>query len=419
MTPTHVHTHDALSDLAFEDGVPYEYFDEARREDPVRWVEEEDGPGYWSVTRYADVVAVTRNFQQFSSEAGGTTREDISPEDLLARKTLIDTDAPLHTAMRRVLSPRFTPGTVHKEWVGFVEELVEKTLQSAFSRSSFDWVAEVASTIPMIVLGELLGVPTEDRAYIKALGDEMIAGADPDHAPRTADSPENLKENSGYPFSSPAGRDIWRYADELRDRRDGNLGHDVFSLLMTGNVNGRKLTPHELDNFFSLLVVAGNETTRMALSHGLLAFAQNPEQFRRLKEDPSLLNTAVEEVLRWATPIHHFRRTALVDTKIGETAIKAGDKVLIWYVSANRDETVFEAPYAFDISRKPNPHVAFGGGGPHICLGNSLARLELQIVFRELARRVESIEIDGPVHRLRSNLTHGIKELPVRLTYAV
>ncbi|PYI67649.1 cytochrome P450 [Arthrobacter livingstonensis] len=418
MTQTSVHTHDAVSDLAFEDGVPYGYFDEARRDDPVRWIEEEGGPGYWSVTRYADVVAVTRNFQVFSSEVGGTIREDIAPEDLAARKTLIDTDPPVHTSMRRLLSPRFTPGSVHKEWVGFVEELVEETLGTAFSRSRFDFVEDVAAVVPMIVLGELLGVPVEDRAYLKSLGDEMIASSDPDHAPRTAESPERVKENSGFPFSSPAGRDMWKYADALRDKRRDNLGHDVFSLLMTGNFNGRKLTERELDNFFSLLVVAGNETTRMALSHGVLAFAQHPEQFRRLKDDPTLLNTAVEEILRWATPIHHFRRTALTDTVIGETAVKAGDKVLIWYASANRDENVFPDPYSFDIGRKPNPHIAFGGGGPHVCMGNSLARLELQIVFRELARRVETIELDGPVDRLRSNLTHGIKSLPVHFTYA-
>ncbi|SDW91031.1 Cytochrome P450 [Arthrobacter sp. cf158] len=412
------YTHDALSDLVFEEAVPYEYFDTARRDDPVRWVEEDGGPGYWSVTRYADVLAVTRNFKEFSSEAGGTTREDIAPADLLARQTLIDTDPPAHTRMRRLLAPRFTPGSVHKEWLGFVETTVMTMLDRAFARKQFDYVAEVASTIPIAVLGELLGVPDEDRAYLMGLGDEMIAGSDPDHAPRTADSPENAAEYSAYPFSSPAGRDLWEYADDLRQRRKDNLGHDIFSLLMTGTIGDRKLSTRELDNFFSLLVVAGNETTRMALSHGLLAFAEHPEQFNLLQKDASLLPTAVEEVLRWATPIHHFRRTALVDTEIAGTKISAGDKILIWYASANRDETVFEDPYSFDITRKPNPHIAFGGGGPHICLGNSLARLELQIVFRELARRVHTIEIDGPVRRLRSNLTHGIKELPVSLTYA-
>lgn len=412
------YTHHALSDLVFEDAVPYDYFDTARREDPVRWVEEDDGPGYWSVTRYADVLAVTRNFQVFSSQAGGTTREDISAEDLLARQTLIDTDPPVHTQMRRLLAPRFTPGSVHKEWLGFVENTVISTLEKAFTETKFDYVAEIASTIPIAVLGELLGVPTEDRNYLMSLGDEMIAGSDPDHAPRTADSPESTREFSAYPFSSPAGRDLWKYADDLRVRRRDNLGHDAFSLLMTGTIGDRKLTNRELDNFFSLLVVAGNETTRMALSHGLLAFAEHPDQFARLRDDPSLLPTAVEEILRWATPIHHFRRTALTDTDIAGTKISAGDKVLIWYVSANRDESVFENPYSFDIGRKPNPHLAFGGGGPHICLGNSLARLELQIVFRELAKRVTSMEIDGPISRLRSNLTHGLKTLPVNLTYA-
>lgn len=412
-------THDDLTDAVFEDGVPFEYFAEARRNDPVRWIEESDGPGYWSVTRHEDVIAVTKNFQEFSSETGGTIREDISPEDLLARKTLIDTDPPAHTAMRRMLSSRFTPRSVHKEWTEYVEKIVIRTLDAALASDEIEWVEQVASVVPMTILGELLGVPQEDRAYLKSLGDEMIASSDPDHAPRTADSPETAKQYSAYPFSSPAGKELWEYADKLKDsRRPDKFGHDVFSMLMTDDLKGRALTDAELDNFFSLLVIAGNETTRMALSHGMHAFAENPEQFALLRSDPSLLSSAVEEILRWASPIHHFRRTALNDTTIGETAIAKGDKVLLWYASANRDEEVFDEPDRFDITRKPNRHLAFGGGGPHVCLGNSLARLEIMLVFRELIDRVDSVALNGEVVRLRSNLTHGIKALPIMVTAA-
>lgn len=412
-------THDDLTDSVFEEAVPHEYFAQARREDPVRWVEESDGPGYWSVTRHADVLAVTKNFQHFSNEIGGTIREEITPEDLEARKTLIDTDPPVHTAMRRMLSSRFTPRSIHKEWTEYVENVVTRTLDAALSKDEVEWVEEVAAVIPMTILGELLGVPQDDRAYLKRLGDEMIASSDPDSAPRTAESPETAKRYSAYPFSSPAGKELWDYADSLKDsRRPDRFGHDVFSMLMTGDFQGRSLTDAELDNFFSLLVIAGNETTRMALSHGMQAFVENPDQFELLKSDPSLLANAVEEILRWATPIHHFRRTALSDTKIGEQEVKAGEKVLLWYVSANRDEEMFDDPFRFDITRKPNPHLAFGGGGPHICMGNSLARLEIIVVLRELIDRVDTVALNGDIVRLRSNLTHGIKELPVRITRA-
>lgn len=412
---TLVQTPHPLSADAFEHGVPHEMFEHLRDNDPVQWTEGMDGSsGFWSVTRYDDVVAVTRDPSTFSSQTGGTTTEDISPDDLEARRALIDTDPPEHTDMRKLLANRFTPGAIRKDWTAFVDELVNSTLDNALAMDGLEFVETIASVVPIKVLGALLGVPQGDQRYLMKLGDEMIAGSDPDHAPRTASSPETRMVNSGYPFSSPAGRELWEYADGLRRRRAEDPAHDVFSLLMTGQLNGRELTSRELDNFFSMLVVAGNETTRMALSHGALAFAEHPDQFAKLKANPELIGTAVEEIVRWATPIHHFRRTATRDTDLGGQTIRAGDKVVIWYVSANRDHRVFDDPHRFEIERKPNRHIAFGAGGPHFCLGNSLARLELKSVFGRLARDVERIELNGDVVRLRSNLTHGVKRLPVR-----
>jgi len=408
-----------LDDRTFENGIPYATFDTLRREDPVHW-HEPDGvqAGYWSVTRHADVVAVTRDPETFSSQVGGTTMEDIAdPENVKARRTLIDTDGDLHTQMRRIISPRFTPAAVHKDWTTFVEELVASTLDSALADGELDAVEQLCSVIPITVLGELLGLPHEDRTTLMKLGDEMIAGSDPDHAPRTASIGGPDARFAGYPFSSPAGKDLWEYADGLRERRRGNLGHDTFSLLMTGHIYGRDLTPRELDNYFSMLVVAGNETTRMALSHAIQALAENPGEFQRLREDPSLLPLATEEVLRWATPLHHFRRTATRDVELGGQQIRTGDKVIMWYISANRDPEVFEDPYRFDVGRTPNQHVAFGGGGKHFCLGNGLARLEIATTLRMLAERLTSIELTGPVVRTRSNLTNGIKSLPVRVRH--
>lgn len=415
MTVNHEKDH-LLTSMAFEDSVPHEYFAELRDNDPVHWTEPGDGTrGYWSFTRYEDIVAISRDTATFSSERGGTTLEDIPEADLQGRRTMIDTDAPLHTGYRKILAPSFNPGIVRKNWDEKVDKIVIDTLEEALQDDEFDYVKKVASEIPVRVLAALLDVPEGQEYYIAELGDEMIASSDPDHAPRTALTPEVLAENSKYQFSSPAGRELWEYADKLRIGREKDLGHDIFSLLMTGEVDGRKLTPHELNNFFSLLVIAGNETTRMAFSHATKAFIDFPEQYTKLRENPALVDSAVEEILRWATPIHHFRRTVTQDIEMHGKQLRAGDKIAIWYASADFDERVFENPHEFNIERKPNFHLAFGGGGAHRCLGNSLARLELKILLQHLITRVESFELAGEMRRLRSNLTHGVKELPVRV----
>lgn len=405
-----------LTSLAFEHSVPHAFFQELRDNDPAHWTEPGDGSrGYWSFTRYEDVVELSRETGTFSSEKGGTTLEDIPDEDLQGRRTMIDTDPPLHTGYRKILAPSFNPGIVRRNWDEKVDKIVVETLDEALREDTFDYVSKISSEIPVRVLAALLDVPQGEEYYIMELGDEMIASSDPDHAPRTALTPDVLRENSKYQFSSPAGRELWEYGDKLRIGREKDLGHDIFSLLITSEVDGRKLTPHELANFFSLLVIAGNETTRMAFSHATKAFCDFPEQYQKLRENPALIDSAVEEILRWATPIHHFRRTVTRDTEMHGKQLREGDKVAMWYASANFDERVFENPHTFDIERKPNFHLAFGGGGAHRCLGNSLARLELKVLLQHLIERVERLELAGEVRRLRSNLTHGVKSLPVRV----
>ena len=415
MSIGHEHDH-LLSSQAFEDSVPHAFFKELRDNDPVHWTEPGDGTrGYWSFTRYDDVVALSRDTATFSSEKGGTTLEDIPEVDLQGRRTMIDTDAPLHLGYRKILAPSFNPGIVRRNWDEKVELIVAETMAAAVQEEEFDYVEKVSSEIPVRVLAALLDVPDEEAHYIMELGDEMIASSDPDHAPRTALTPEVLAANSKYQFSSPAGRELWEFGDKLRIGREKDLGHDIFSLLITSEVDGRKLTPHELANFFSLLVIAGNETTRMAFSHAAKAFCDFPEQWTKLRQNPELIDSAIEEILRWATPIHHFRRTVTQDTEMHGTKLEAGDKVAMWYASANYDERVFENPHTFDIERKPNFHLAFGGGGAHRCLGNSLARLELKVLLQHQIEQIESFELVGEVQRLRSNLTHGVKHLPVRM----
>ena len=217
------------------------------------------------------------------------------------------------------------------------------------------------------------------------------------------------------PFRSPAAYEVWAYADRQKELRRQGPTDDVISALTVAQDEGM-LNDHEFHNYFSLLMIAGNETTRHTITAGMLALMQDPEQMQLLKDDPSLISNATEEILRWATPVLHFRRTATRDVELRGQQIKAGDKVVTWYISANRDEEQFADPYRFDVTRKPNDHVTFGPGGPHFCLGAHLARLETKILFQELLPRLDSIELAGPVERIRSNFVNGIKRMPVRVT---
>ncbi len=389
---------------AFVEAVPHEAFAVLRRDDPVHWNPERDGRGFWAVTRYEDIRAVHRNAQVFSSEIGGTSLEDLEPEHIEARKSMIDMDPPRHDELRAIVNRRFTPRAV-TVWEDQVRKVAREVLDTALPKREFDFVEEIASEIPMQVFAEILGVPQSQRREIIEIGDRLLGTADPEYAANSDDD-----AHRHLPFSSPAALDMFAFGRRLYDERRHEPQDDIATQLVEAG-----LSQQQLDVYFVLLATAGNETTRHTISHGLLALLEHPDQRERLRTDPSLGKTATEEMLRWATPVHHFRRTAALDTELGGKAISAGDKITTWFVSGNRDESVFEAPDYFDVGRTPNPHMTFGPGGVHHCLGAHLAKLEIRITFEELLSRGLAIELTGPPERLRSNFFNGIKRMPVRV----
>ena len=395
----------------FVDSVPYEAFATLRREDPVHWNPEAEGTGFWAVTRYEDIREVHRQPEVFSSEIGGTSLEDLEPEHVESRKSMIDMDPPRHDVLRGLINRRFTPRAV-QVWSDQVRRVTNEVIDAAFAKGpEFDFVREISSEVPMQVFAEILGVPQSERREIIEIGDRLLGNADPEYASEVPDDDSHRH----LPFSSPAALEMFAFGRRLADARRKDPRDDIITQLVEAN-----LTQQEFDVYFVLLATAGNETTRHTISHGLDALLHHPDQLERLRREPSpeLFRTMADEMLRWATPVHHFRRTAAVDTELAGTPIKAGDKVTTWFVSGNRDETVFEEPDTFDVGRTPNRHMAFGPGGVHHCLGSHLAKMEIGIVFEELLPRVASIEQTGPVERLRSNFFNGIKRMPVRVTPA-
>ena len=392
---------------AFVDRVPHEWFRTLRREDPVHFNPEQDGPGFYAVTRYHDIREVHRHVDIYSSELGGTSLEDLEQDQIEARKSMLDMDPPRHDELRGLIARRFTPRAV-QVWEEAVRTVTDRVLDTALQEDEFDFVHAISSEIPMQVFAEILGVPQEDRRHIIELGDRLLGNQDPEYAQPTDDSHRLL------PFSSPAALEMFEFGRRLAAERRKHPKDDIITQLAF-----EPLTQREFDVYFVLLATAGNETTRHTITHGLLALLEHPEELERLRhagDDVALRKSTAEEMLRWATPVHHFRRTAAVDTELAGVEIKAGDKVTTWFVSGNRDETVFEDPDRFDIGRSPNPHMAFGPGGIHHCLGAHLAKMEIRIAFEELLARAGTIELAGPPERLRSNFFNGIKRLPVRVT---
>jgi len=389
-----------LTDLdAFVAGVPHEAFARLRRERPY-WQEEADGPGFWNFTRYDDVALVNKDNLTFSSARGGALLFDLSDAELEAqRMMLVNMDPPMHTRYRLLINKGFTPRMVGRLEDG-IRNMTNTILDRVLEQGRCDFVTEVAAELPLQVIADLMGVPQEDRHLVFDWSNRMVGSQDPEYQ----DSPES---------AMLASMELYSYAHGLADDKRANPHEDLMSVLTSVEVNGDKLSELELDMFFMLLAVAGNETTRNLIAHGMDALLEHPDQYRDLLADPSLLPGAVEEFLRWASPVMHFRRTAARDTEVNGFPVKDGDKILIWYIAANRDDSVFEDPFRFDIRRDPNPHVAFGGGGPHFCLGANLARLEIRVMFEEILRRVPEVRKDGPAERLRSNFINGIKHLPV------
>jgi cytochrome P450 len=406
----------SLENDDFAEGIPHETFSLLRREAPVWWYDWPLGKGYWCVTRHADVVAISRDTKTFTSEQGANL-EDLDEEQQVKRRSMLETDPPRHTRLRGLVGPPFTPRAI-KAYELALRELTEAVLDRALPLGELDFVEEIAKQLPIRVLCQLLGAPDEDTDRLIDWGDRMIGNTDPELADVLHDSPDSERYRM-LPFRSPAALELFEYGHGLAAERRRQPQDDVVSKLANAEIDGHSLTEQEFDTMFLLLVVAGNETTRQAIAHGMHALIENRDQWRRLADDPGLVWAAgADEILRWSSPVLHFRRTATRDVELGGKTIKAGDKVVVWYVSANFDEQVFEDPLRLDVGRRPNPHITFGGGGPHFCLGAHLARLEVQVMFEALAKRVADVELTGTPERMRTNFTNALKRMPVRVQTA-
>jgi cytochrome P450 len=403
-----------LENDVFAERFPHDTFALLRREAPVWWYDWPLGRGYWCVTKHADVVAVSRDTTTFTSEQGANL-EDLDEEQRVARQSMLETDPPRHTRLRGLVGPPFTPLAV-KAYDLALRELTTEVLDRALPLGEFDFVEEIAKQLPIRVLARLLGAPEEDNDSLVDWGDRMIGNTDPELADVLHDSPESDRYRM-LPFRSPAALELFEYGHRLAAERRRAPTDDLVSKLVHAEIDGEQLSEREFDTMFLLLVVAGNETTRQAIAHGMLALVEHQDQWRRLRDDPGLLwSSGADEILRWSSPVLHFRRTAARDTELRGQAIRAGDKVVVWYGSANFDEEVFPDPLRFDVGRTPNPHVTFGGGGPHYCLGAHLAKLEVQVMFDQLLPRLADLELTAQPERMRTNFTNALKRMPVRVT---
>jgi cytochrome P450/nitrite reductase/ring-hydroxylating ferredoxin subunit len=406
-----------LTDLdVWEERVPYDWLALLRREAPLHWHPERDGRGFWALTRYDDVVQVSKDWETFSSELGGTSLQDLTEEELEARKSMIDTDPPPHTRMRALVNKGFTPRVVNA-YEERIRGLARAILSKAFEQDEFDWVESVAAEIPMWVFSEIMGLPVEDRRLIIELGDKILGNTDPEVvgeeyvAERALQDPELRK----LPFSSPFSLDLIEYGRALGEERRRDPREDITTKLVEAELDGSRLSEQEFGVMFILLTTAGNETTRHTISLGLLDLLEHPDELQRLVGEPSLAGPAADELLRRAHPVHHFRRTATRDVVMHGRRMREGDKVTIWYAAANYDEEKFADPYRLDVGRTPNRHVTFGLGGPHFCLGAHLARLEIKLWLEEMIPYLPRVESAGDPVRLRSNFFNGIKRMPVRV----
>jgi cholest-4-en-3-one 26-monooxygenase len=381
-------------------GVPHPWLAHLRRHDPVHWQEESGGPGFWAVTRYEDCVTVNRDWERFSSAARGTMPFEMPEPDIEQQGLMmLNMDPPLHTRYRRLVNKGFTPRmvrdleeSIHRSTDAIIDQVAEK--------GRADFVTDIAAELPLQVIAELLGVPQDDRHRMFEWSNNMVGNEDPEYQGQAE-------------AALTAAMELYAYAAALYGEKRLDPHADLMSVLTTVEVEGEQLTELELELFFLLLTVAGNETTRNLMSGAMHAFFQNPGQWQRLLDDRSLLPTAVDEMLRYVTPVMNFRRTAMTDVVLSNTRIAQGDKVVFFHASANRDEDVFDDPDTFDVGRDPNPHIAFGGGGPHFCLGANLARMEIRVMFEHLLDRLPDIRQDGDEQHLQSQFINGVKHLSV------
>ena len=392
----------------FTTGMPLTEFARMREQAPVRWHSQPGAPGggFWAVTRHADIREVSRQPEIFSSQAYGSllhTGSQLNGEqdDGAAASQgalLLDMDPPAHSNLRRIVHRVFTPRRIHA-LEPRLRELAEGIVDRALAQGAGDFVTDIAAELPLLTICELLGIPTADREKIFTWSNRLIGFDDPEFH-TSADDAEL------------ASTQMYLYANELAEQRQRVPENDLVTTLLQAELDGDSLSIAQFDTFFLLLAVAGNETTRNAITHGMQAFFDHPEQWELfLRHRP---DTASDEIIRWATPVMQFQRTATTDYVLAGQRIRAGQRLGLFYTAANRDPAILPKPDHFDITRDPNDHVAFGGGGPHFCLGANLARAEVQILFDVIADRMPTITPTGPPRRLRSMFINGIKTLPVR-----
>jgi cytochrome P450 len=390
---------DVSDPATFAEGFPHDAFRRLRRESPVHWQarDHDGGRGFWIVSRYEDVKHVSKNPRLFCSERGTNIRD---PQGMQGGRMMLMMDPPDHGRYRRLVSAGFTPRRI-EALESHIAGIVDTVIDNVAGKGECDFVTDVAAELPLRVIAEFLGVPEGDRHKIFDWSNRLIGFEDP----------EFMKDAANL----TAAIEMYGYADRLAEDRLRDPQDDITTLLLNAEVEGEKLSRPEFSAFFLLLAVAGNETTRNLISHGMRLLIEYPEARERLLADRTLLPSAIEEMLRFSPPVMYFRRTATQDTEIAGVPIASGDKVTVWYPSANRDEAVFEQPDAFDIARDPNDHLAFGVG-EHFCLGSHLARLEIRVMFERLLERLPDIRPNGPVRYLRSHFINGVKSMPVRFT---
>ena len=403
---------DIASPEVYERGIPHESFRILRQYSPVHWHPWNwSGGGFWAVTTREDLTTVTRDWQTYTSEQHVNLWE-LTPEAQEARRSLIETDGMAHTRLRRLVTQPFTMRRM-AEYEESTRMILDELLDDVIGAGDVDLVRTISEPFPIRVIVSILGIPRADGDFLVHLSNQLVEGTSDRVLDPTAYG--NTTPLELLPFNSPAAHALFEFGRNLGAQRRGCPADDLVSRLVTAEIDGDHLTDAEFCNFFQLLVFAGNETTRTAISNGLAAFMRNPEQLDALRNDPTLIPQAVEEVLRYSTPVLHMRRTATTDTELHGVPIAAGDKVVLWYASANFDEAAFPDPLAFDVTRPMKPdHVSFGAFGPHHCLGAPLARLELRLLLEHLVRRNVRVEQTGEIVRTRSNFVNGVLSLPCR-----
>ncbi|MDO9443688.1 MAG: cytochrome P450 [Dehalococcoidia bacterium] len=408
-----------LEGRLFQANEMHEAFRILRAEAPVHWNPGTDRfNGFWSLVKYEDLLHVSRHPDLFISSKGigGSGLRYPGPGGGEGSSSIITMDPPRHVKMRRLVNKGFTPRAV-LQMEPKIRAVTNTILDRVQGRDSCDFVLEVSSQLPLAVICGMMGLEEEHWPAMFDFTNQILGSGDAEYQARVA--PDKVGTFEGATLTAADGNRRMNgfFRDILADRRAHPREDDLVSILVESEVDGERLTEGDIVAFCNLLVVAGNETTRNAISGGLIVLCEHPEERARLQADPSLMPSTVEEILRWTSPLHHMSREATADTEIRGQKIAAGEKVIMWYPSANRDEDIFQDPYRFDITRDPNEHLAFGIG-EHFCLGAGFARAEVRIMFEELLRRFPDIQVDGPPERLRSNFINGVKHLPVRLTAA-